>query len=139
MDDATRRRRRHGHYEFAWIFVALCWSGLRIWFVGANLRRYGVDVRVYAAVDLCSTIPYAIGASRTVRHLAARRPSMASRWLALTIVCFLLPDLVILFSANGLPLWVYALIGSVLTVGAVLAVRNGRRRLDEVRLARQEA
>lgn len=116
---------------------ALCWSCLRIWFVGANLGRYGVDVRLYATVELCSTVPYSLGASRAVRSLAARRPAAASRWLALTVTCFLLPDLVILLSADGLPLWVYAVIASVLGAGIAHTVRDGRRRLGELRLARQ--
>ncbi len=140
--DARRPGRSGGRaalLERTWVLAALGWSGLRIWFVTATLRRYGVNPWLYAAVDLTSTVPYAVGASRTVRHLAARRTATATRWAALTSVCFVLPDLVIVLSGRGLPIWVYAVIGTVLTTGAALALRDGRRRMAALTAARSAA
>lgn len=113
--------------------AALVWSCARIWFVATTLGRYGVNPWLYAAVELGSSTPYALGASRTVRNLAARRPARAARWGALAVVCFLLPDLTIVLSGRGLPWWTFALLGTVAAGGAAMALRDGRRRLGRLR------
>ncbi len=122
--------------ERVWVGLALLWSCVRIWFVRHSLARYGVNPWLYAAVELGSTVPYAVGVSRTVLAFTERRLDAATRWGALATVCFLLPELAVVLDAHQLPLWVYLLMGSVLVAGGSWAVIDVRRRVMVARVQR---
>lgn len=112
-----------------WIVGVLGWSLVRIAAVDIWLSGYGVNPWVYAAIDLGTSIPYAIASARTIGALLDSRTTAALRWGALAVGAYIAPDLYILFFGRGLPWKVYAAVGTVALAGAYLAVRTGRQRV----------
>lgn len=113
--------------------AVLLWSLARISAVDVWLAGYGVDPWVYAAVDLGSSLPYAIASARTLGALADRRFSAAAAWGSLTIVSFVTPDAYILAAGRALPWGTYVVVGVVACTAAGLAVRSGRAQLADRR------
>lgn len=133
MSTATLPTARARRLHRAWIAGAVAYSLVRIVVVRQALGSYGVNVPLYAAVDLGSTLPYAYATSRAVQAFAARQRSTARRWALLASVAFVLPDLTLVLTAGRLPTFAYAVLATVLVTAAATAVIDGRRRLLAVR------
>ncbi len=124
----SARRRR---IERLWVAGALAYSVVRITIVQTFLARYGVNVWLYAAVDLGSTVPYAIGAARTVGAMVDGDRGAALRWGLLAAVAFVAPDVTIVLTSDQMPWTIYvvlALVVSALGTVAVLRLRGEYRR-----------
>ena len=126
---------RRDRLELAWFFAVMTWSVIRIIAVSTWLQDYGVDPFHYAMVDLGSSAPYSLASARLLGSLVDGRMRRATSWGVLTVVTFVAPDLYIFTAGRALPWASYVVVGTIATIGAVLAIRSGRASVCERRLA----
>ncbi len=126
---------RRDRLELAWFFAVMTWSVIRIIAVSTWLQDYGVDPFHYAMVDLGSSAPYSLASARLLGSLVDGRMRRAASWGVLTVMTFVAPDLYIFTAGRALPWASYVVVGTIATIGAVLAIRSGRASVRERRLA----
>jgi len=128
------RHRPRDHWEFAWFVAVMSWSALRILVVSTWLGDYDVDPWRYAAVDLGSSAPYSLASARLLGALVDGRLRAAVPWGLLAVVTFVAPDVYILTAGRALPWGTYVVVGTIATVGAILAMQSGQAKVRERRL-----
>lgn len=122
-----------------WLAAALVYSAVRITLVHTFLGPYGLNIWLYAAVDLGSTVPYAIGSARAVGALVDGERGRAVRWGLLTATSYVLPDLTIVLTTRRVPLSTYLVLAVVLSTAGSLAVTRIRREVRSSRAEREAA
>ena len=120
----SRRRR----LEVGWLVVNVVYAALRTFVAWATVRKYGVNIYGFVAVEVGSSIPYAIATSKAIGALVDKRKRHAVRWGLLAAVVFPLPELYVGLSGHGMPKYVYAvLVGLVVALGVFGALTISRR------------
>ena len=124
----SRRRRI---LERLWIVGSVAYGGLRIFVADRTVKRYGVNIWGFAAVELSTSWIYGLSTARVVGALIDRRLRPAVRWGAVGAATFLAPESFVLLTGRRMPAAVYIVIGALLatlgTVAAVSLVRKVRR------------
>ncbi len=126
---------RRDRLELMWFLVVMTWSVIRITAVGAWLQDYGVNPWHYAAIDLGSSAPYSLASARLLGALVDGRTRVAVTWGVATFVTFLAPDVYIFAAGRALPWPTYVVVGAIVIIGGWLAIRHGRAKVFERRLA----
>src|SRR4051812_38517386 len=119
--------------EWAWYAVSGLYSVFRIVLADHTVARYGVNIWVFAIIELAATIPYAVGTARVVTSLLDGDQPAALRWALVASAGFFAPDVYTLAAARSAPWWMYAVIITWMTVAAVIAVRSLRSNLRQRR------
>jgi hypothetical protein len=145
--DADRKLRRK-RLELLWIAVGFGYSLFRVFIANVTVKKYGVPIVGFAAVEILSSFPYSLGTARVVARLVDRNYPAAMRWGVLAAATFVAPELYIVFAGhhhcrrnpdcNRMPTSVYVvlalivvLLGTVATIGVTRKVKQTRRdRLD---------
>ncbi len=102
---------------------------VRIGLAEQFLVKYGLNIFIFATIELLSTPIYAIGASRMVRGLVASRRSSAIRWLMVSILGFVAPDAYVVVAARRVPASLYLAVLAWVVLGTILGVRRVRRQI----------
>ncbi len=110
----------------------MLYAGLRIALADAFLAEYGLNIVVFAVIELLSTPIYAIGTSRGVRAMMDRRRSLGLRWVMLAIAGFVAPDAYVIIAARHVPKSVYIAVLAWVVLGTVLGIRRMRRQIKRV-------
>ena len=112
----------------------MAYGGLRIFVADRTVKRYGVNIWGFAAVELSTSWLYGLSTARVVGALVDRRLRPALRWGVVAAVTFLAPESFILLTGRRMPAVVYIVIGALLAtlgtfaaVSLVRRVRRGRR------------
>ena len=120
--------------ERLWIVGSIAYGGLRIFVADRTVRRYGVNIWGFAAVELSTSWLYGLSTARVAGALIDRRFRGAAQWGAVAAATFLAPEGFIVLTGRDMPAVVYVVIGALLaTLGTVAAVslmrkvRTGRR------------
>lgn len=113
-----------------WFVAVLVYTFFRAGAVGFFLSDFGVSPWIYLAVDLASSVPFAITSTRLVEKLVSDRPGWKSSaiWVA---VSYLAPDLYLLVALQQAPSRVYLITLAVILILAFISgftlVRRARR------------
>jgi len=117
-----------------WVALVMLWAGIRILAVEVWLVGYGVNIWWFAAIELSSSVVYGTSSARLVHALAQRDRKQSARWGFLTLIGYVLPDTYMLSSGRAMPLATYAIVISLATIFAVIAlVRTRSSVMDVVR------
>jgi hypothetical protein len=129
---ATLRRRKV--LSRTWGLFVVCWSLVRTLIVWAALGDYGINPWVYLAIDLASAVVDAITTPRMVLAFVDDRYRLAAKWLLISALAFVVPDLYIFLGTRTLPARIIVVIVAIIlvtttvaTVAVVRKVRAGRR------------
>lgn len=114
--------------------AVMAYSATRIVLAHRYLRSYGIDTWVFGAIEVVSSVPYAIGTSRFVQEMLHHRFRSARWWGLLGAAGFLAPDLYVLAVGREVPDHVYVVLGTVIVVSTVSTILGLR---DQVRAARR--
>lgn len=115
LEDAESRRKGLR----VWILLVLAWSLARSLVVAKVFDAYGLNPRIYFAIDFLSSIPYAYASAQSLLSYIDKKPNKSLAWGVLTIAMFYLPDLYIVIAAKHVPPTTY--LGFVI----VLAIFSG--------------
>lgn len=129
---AAQRARRH-RYEQAWIVLGVLWALVRVVIAKATVEKYGVNITVFAIIEIAVAWPHGLGAARVVAKLIDRDPHGAMPWGLLLAVSHIAPELYIAVVGSHMPLGVYISLafivfglGALAVIGIVQKVRIGR-------------
>ncbi len=128
-------RRRRVLFERTWLGASLAYALLRIGVAQQFLVGYGLNIAVFATIELCSTPVYALGASQALQAMIDRRRSTAVRSLMLAIAGFVAPDAYVVIAARRIPKTLYLAVLAWIVLGAALGVRRLRRQMAALRAA----
>ncbi len=110
-------------YERLWIVLGVVWAVGRVFVAKATVERYGVNITLFAVVEIVVAWPHALGAARVVTKLVDRDPHGALRWGTLLAVTHIAPELYIAVTGSHMPIGVYvSLVLIVVGLGALAVV-----------------
>ena len=105
-----------------WIILVLLWAIGRAIFVKELFGSHGVNGLVYLAVDLISSIPYAIFSARLVITIINHDSKSIYRNILATAFFFYIPDLYILIAARRVPAGLYGILFVTITLFSAFAI-----------------
>lgn len=114
----------HQKIERAWLASNVAYAVLRIWLARQFLAEHGLNVWGFAVVEAVSSIVWALASARLVRAVVSRRSGPAIGWAAIATVGFFAPDAFVLGTTHHVPLWLYLVIGTWITVATVLGAQR---------------
>ena len=125
---APARSRRRRLLERTWILASVAYGGLRILVADRTVRRYGVNIWGFAAVELSTSWLYGLSTARVVAGFVDRRIRQAAPWAVAAAATFLAPETYILLTGHHMPAAVYVVVATLLvTLGTVAVVSLVRR------------
>jgi hypothetical protein len=113
-----------------WFALVLAWSLGRSFVVAKVFQKYGLNSRIYFAIDFLSSIPYAYASAQSLLTFMDKKRAQTLAWGLITIVTFYLPDIYILAVSKHVPPTTYvgcAVILAVLSALAYLQWKEKRR------------
>lgn len=120
-------------FERVWIVLGLVWAVGRVVVAKATVEKYGVNITVFAVIEILAAWPHALGAARVVTNLIDRDPHGALPWGLLLAVSHIGPELYIAVVGSHMPVGVYVSLavivlglGALAVVGIAQKVRIGR-------------
>ncbi len=119
---SARQIARRRAYERLWIVLGVVWAVGRVFVAKATVERYGVNITVFAFVEIVVAWPHALGAARVVTKLVDRDPQGAFRWGALLAVTHIAPELYIAVAGSHMPFGVYVSLALIVVGLGALAV-----------------
>jgi hypothetical protein len=112
-----------------WFGTSMLYALLRIALAEQFLVKYGLNIYVFAAIEILSTPIYAIGVTRMVRGLTESRRATAIRWLMVSILGVVAPDVCVVVAARRVPASLYLAVLAWVGLGTILGVRRLRRQM----------
>jgi hypothetical protein len=135
LDPAVSGRSRHRIVlESVWVVGVVAYGLARTLVVWQALGNYGVNPWIYGAIDVVSSVPYAIGTARVVTGTMDRDWVRVRRWGLIAVAAFFAPDLYIVVAGHGMPALVYIVLASWVLVAAALAARGIAGKLRSARV-----
>jgi hypothetical protein len=116
-----------------WLAVVLGWSLIRIALASAYLSDYGVDIRIFALIEVVSSPLLAISTARLVESLVQRASLRILGHGLVALVTFAAPDVYLLASGRGLSWPVYAVIGALIISSSGVSALQLRRSVASAR------
>lgn len=114
--------------ERLWILLSVAYGGVRIFVADRTVRRYGVNIPVFATVELVTSFAYGLGTARVVGALVDRRHDLAVRWAPVAFGAFIAPEAFIVVTGRRMPPGVFVVVGIfVLTMGTIALVSLVRK------------
>ena len=135
--DETLHRRKM--LSRTWAVLVVAWSLMRALIVWAALGDYGINPWVYLGIDLFSAGIDAFTTPRMVLAFIDERYSIAAKWLSVSAVAFVIPDVYIFIGTRELPKRVIAVVGTIIVVTFTVATIGIVRKVHKGRLDRQLA
>ncbi len=119
---SARQIARRRVYERLWIVLGVVWAVGRVFVAKATVERYGVNITVFAVIEILVAWPHALGAARVVTKLVDRDPHGAFRWGTLLAVTHIAPELYIAVAGSHMPFGVYVSLALIVVGLGALAV-----------------
>lgn len=130
------RQRLHG----LWIVATLAYAGVRILLAEQFLADYGLNVAVFAAIELVSSAVFGLASGHFVRNVIDRVQRNTKAWGGLTLLGYLTPDIYVFASTRHLPgklfvvLVVFVIVSLVVSaVGIARRIREGAEQADNLK------
>jgi len=119
--------------ERGWIVASILYGAFRCSLVGAFLRQYGVNPKIFIAVEMVSSGFYGWTGGRAVVSIIDAQWHRLRRWGPFAILFYIAPDAYVFASAGRMSGDIYSLLLSIVgvavvvtVVGIVIQVRKGR-------------
>lgn len=136
--------------ERLWFVLSLGYAAIRVLGASAFLEKYGLNIVIFAIVEVVSSSILAVASAHVVRNVVGgvddallsfgaerrndeRRVARARRWVAVVVVCFAAPDVYAYLATDHLPPALIVLLVVALTFSAVTSVVVIARRIRDAR------
>ena len=104
-----------------WLALVLLWSIGRSIVVARVFDQYGLNPRIYFAIDFLSSVPYALASAQSLLAYIDKKRAQSALWAILTLVTFYLPDVYIIAVSQRVPPSTYVGFSIVLGIFSVIA------------------
>jgi len=86
-----------------WILLVMLWSVARICAVSVWLSEYGISTKIFAAVEISSSLIYGASSAKAVlNHVSKQRRSYLI-WGLLAFVSYIAPDAFVFVNSRSMP------------------------------------
>ena len=93
-----------------WILLVMLWSVARICAVSVWLSEYGISTKIFAAVEISSSLIYGASSAKAVlNHVSKQRRSYLI-WGLLAFVSYIAPDAFVFVNSRSMPTIYYVVI-----------------------------
>ena len=93
-----------------WMVVVMIWSAARILAVSVWLSEYGISTKIFAAVEISSSLIYGASSAKAVsKHFRKQKLSVLF-WGFIAFVSYITPDAYVLVNGRTLPTNYYVVI-----------------------------
>ena len=104
-----------------WLVLVLTWSLGRSIVVARVFDQYGLNPRIYFAIDFLSSVPYALASAQSLLTYIDKKRAQSALWAILTLVTFYLPDVYIIVVSQRVPPSTYLGFSIVLGIFSLVA------------------
>ena len=104
-----------------WLVLVLTWSLGRSIVVARVFDQYGLNPRIYFAIDFLSSVPYALASAQSLLTYIDKKRAQSALWAILTLVTFYLPDVYIIVVSQRVPPSTYFGFSIVLGIFSLVA------------------
>ena len=122
LDDIEARRKGIR----IWFVVVLGWSIVRSIAVSHVFQKYGLNAKVYFAIDFLSSIPYAYATAQSLLTFIDKKRAQTFWWGTVAVMTFYAPDVYIVYISKEVPTTTYIGFGLVLVVLSIFAIAQWR-------------
>jgi len=113
-----RDKRAHG----VWLVLVLGWAIFRAVAINKFFGDHKVNSWGYLAVDLASSVPYAIYSARAIVSYYDNDWRTFRKCTAITVLCFYIPDIYVLVFARQVPRSLYLGFGISITIFSLITL-----------------
>lgn len=118
-----RDKRTH----FVWLLLVLAWAVFRAFAINKFFGDHKVNAWGYLAVDLASSLPYAMYSARAVVNFLDKSWLAFRRNVVLTAIFFYIPDIYVFIFARTVPASLYVGFGISIIFFSTFAFMSLRR------------
>lgn len=118
---------RDKRMHYAWLILVLAWAGFRAVVINRFFGDHKVNAWGYLAVDLASSIPYAIYSARAVVNFLDRYWVVFRRNVIFAAIFFYIPDIYVFIFARTVPTSLYVGFGISIIIFSTLALLSLKR------------
>ena len=93
-----------------WVVVVLLWSVARICAVSVWLSEYGISTKIFAAVEISSSLIYGASSAKAVSNHFRKQKLSVLFWGFIAFVSYITPDAYVLVNGRTLPTNYYVVI-----------------------------
>jgi len=124
-----RDKRTHG----VWLVLVLAWAIFRAFAINKFFGEHNVNSWGYLAVDLASSVPYAIYSARAVVNYLDKDWRKFRGSIQLTALSFYIPDVYVLVFARTVPTSLYVGFGISIIMFSLAAFISFRKDVSQAR------
>ena len=111
-----------------WIALAVGYGALRVALAGAFLTEYGLDLIVFALIELGSSLLFGICSGRLIESMVRRTGGRRTLLVTGVVVGYGAPDVYVLAFAGRFPTSLLVVVIAVIVVSSIVSVVSFRRR-----------
>jgi len=130
-DPVTNDRGRLGTLGRLWVVATVAYGGLRVFLVGTFIADYGLNIVVYACIEIFSSATLGVSTAKLTRAYKNRRNDESPRSYKLltgaAIGAYFAPDAYVLAFAHRLPARLLVPVLLIVSVGVTSAFVKIRR------------
>ena len=93
-----------------WILLVMLWSVARICAVSVWLSEYGISTKIFAAVEISSSLIYGASSAKAVSNHFSRQRRSYLIWGLLAFVSYIAPDAFVFVNSRSMPTIYYVVI-----------------------------
>ena len=93
-----------------WMVVVMLWSAARILAVSVWLSEYGISTKIFAAVEISSSLIYGASSAKAVSNYFRKQKLSVLFWGFIAFASYITPDAYVLINGRTLPTIYYIVI-----------------------------
>jgi hypothetical protein len=136
---AKRRAELRRWLERGWFFVVVVYALVRIVLADKFLARYGLPIKPFAAVEVLSSMMYALASARFVGELVDGNHRKGGFFGLCSLVAFGAPDVFVIVASDHIPRSIYLVFALIVIGTVVFSVRELRVKMREALLQRSSS
>ena len=123
---------RQNSLERIWFIAVVAWSILRVIFADVFFAKYGINIWIFAGVEVISSPIFAQSTSKMAISLSRHHLKNSLIWGIVTLVSFAAPDVYLLTTGKHLPWLAYLVVIGIMVIAGTISIIKMRRKAEEL-------
>ena len=123
---------RQNSLERAWFIAVVAWSIIRIIFADVFFAKYGINIWIFAGVEVVSSPVFARSTAKMVLSLSRHQIRDSVIWRFVTLISFASPDVYLLTTGKHLPWLAYLVVIGIMVIAGTISIIRMRRKAEEL-------
>ena len=126
---------RQNSLERVWFIVVVAWSILRVVFADVFFAKYGINIWIFAGVEVISSPIFAFATAKMVVALSKHHIRNSILWGFSTLTSFGAPDIYLLTTGKNLPWLAYLVVIGIMAIAGSMSFVKMRRKARELEIS----